>query len=135
MESNSDNRGFTLIEMMVAIVILMIGMLGLLQAINLALEVNLRNQLREEGVNVAERVMNELKGQGFDAIPASSTLTIPSKIRGSTRNYTVQANAVVLASDPVTALPTTKRLEVTTEWSYKGVTYRNRISAPVSIVR
>jgi type IV pilus assembly protein PilV len=128
---HKDN-GFTMVEVIMAILILMVGMLGLLQAINLATEVNIRNQIREEGVYMGERVMNELRGKGFDNI---STLpdtyapsTLPSKLRGVTRTYGVLRSATPLATD-------TKQLEVTITWSYKGVGYQNRVVAPISILR
>jgi len=123
-----------MVEVIMAILILMVGILGLLQAINLATEVNMRNQVREEAVFMGERVMNELRGKGFDNI---STLpdtyapyTLPSKLRGVTRSYNVQKSATVISSDS-----NTKQLEVTVTWSYKGVGYQNKVVAPISILR
>ncbi|HZV82820.1 MAG TPA: prepilin-type N-terminal cleavage/methylation domain-containing protein [Geobacteraceae bacterium] len=139
---SNRSRGFTLIEVMMAILILMVGMLGLLQAINLAMEVNLRNQLREEAVNVGERVMNEMRGRGFDNISVASTPTdtysypvyqVPSKIRGASRSYSVTRKSTVLSS--VNSLPVTKQLEILVNWTYKGITYENRVKAPISIAR
>jgi len=62
MTLNRNSGGFTLVEVIMAVLILLVGMLGLLQAVNLAMEVNLRNQVREEAVYVGERVMTELRG-------------------------------------------------------------------------
>jgi len=132
--SNRNNSGFTLVEVIMAVLILLVGMLGLLQAVNLAMEVNLRNQVREEAVYVGERVMSELRGRGFDNISASYvTYSTPSKIRGVSRKYGVQRSSVVLATE--SALPVTKQLEVVVTWNYKGVTYQNRVVAPISILR
>lgn len=137
-----DNGGFTLIEMMMAILIFMVGMLGLLQAINLAMEANLRNQVREEAVNVGERVMNELRGKGFDNISVASTPTetytyapyqVPSKIRGASRSYSVSRRSKVLSIE--NSLNVTKQLEVVVSWTYKGVAYENRVISPISIIR
>lgn len=137
-----DNSGFTLIEVMMAILILMVGMLGLLQAINLATEVNIRNQVREEAVYVGERVMNEMRGRVFDDISVASTPTnlytystyqLPSKIRGASRSYNVTRSSRVLST--VDSKHVTKELAVLVAWSYKGVEYQNRVVAPVSILR
>jgi type IV pilus assembly protein PilV len=131
-----------MVEVIMAILILMVGMLGLLQAINLASEVNLRNQIREEGVFMAERVMNEMRGRGFDNISVASTPTqpfnygpyqLPSKIRGVSRTYTVQKSSSVLST--VNSQYVTKQLSVTVSWSYKGVGYQNKVVAPISILR
>ena len=136
------NKGFTLIEVMMAILILMVGMLGLLQTINLVIEVNLRNQVREEAVYVGERVMNELRGKGFDnisvATPSSQPFTyatyqLPSRLRGVARTYNVVRSSRVLSI--VDSKPATKELTVVVSWTYKGVEYQNRVVAPISILR
>ena len=137
-----DNSGFSLIEVMMAILILMVGMLGLLQAINLAVEVNLRNQVREEAVYIGQRVMSEMRGKGFDNISVATTPTdmytysdyqVPSKLRGASRSYTVSRRSVVLST--VNLQPVTKQLEVIVKWTYKGVGYENRVVSPISILR
>jgi type IV pilus assembly protein PilV len=135
----NKDRGFTLIEVMMAILILMVGMIGLLQAINLTMEVNLRNQVREEAVYVGEKVMNEMRGRGFDnisvaAIPSQScsyqTYQIPSRLRGINRTYDVTRSSRVLSI--VDSKPATKELTVLVNWTYKGTTYENRVVAPIS---
>jgi len=123
-----------MIEVIMAILILMVGMLGLLQAINLATEVNLRNQVREEAVYIGERVMNEMRGRGFDNISATyAAYTLPSKLRGATRSYGVQKSSTVIST--VSLQPVTKQLSVIVTWTYKGVGYQNQVVAPISILR
>lgn len=132
--SNKNSSGFTLIEVMMAILILMVGMLGLLQAINLTLEVNLRNQLREEAVNVGQRVMSELRNNTFDNLSTNYALyKVPSNIRGTARTYDVTRTSTVISTQ--NSLPVTKQLMVLVQWTYKGVTYENRVITPVSIIR
>lgn len=128
------NKGFSLVEVMMAMLILIVGMLGLLQAINVATEFNLKNQLREEAGYVGERTMNELRGRGFDNIfPAYSTVTVPSRIRGASRSFSVQRSSAILSTE--NGLPVSKQLEVVVNWTYKGVTFQNRITSPVTILR
>jgi len=125
-----------------AILILMIGMLGLLQAINLAVEVNLRNQVREEAVYIGQRVMSEMRGKGFDNISVAYPVTnkyiyadyqIASKLRGASRAYTVSRGSTVLST--AGGQNVTKQLEVVVKWTYKGVGYENRVVSPISILR
>src|SRR5512136_2934964 len=72
--SHPNNGGFTLIELMAAMVITLVGLLGLLQAINVAMEHNLKNQLRDEAVLVAEQWMGNLKTRGFSQLSGLSGL-------------------------------------------------------------
>jgi len=50
--SLKNSGAFTLAEVMVAILVMMIGMIGLLETINQSLQHNLRNQLRETALQV-----------------------------------------------------------------------------------
>jgi hypothetical protein len=56
----------------------------------------------------------------------------PSRIRGTGKPYSVDMKVTDLSTDPVAA---TKQLEVVVSWTYKGVTFQNRVTAPVSIIR
>jgi type IV pilus assembly protein PilV len=127
---------------MMAMLILVVAMLGLLQSINLAMEMNLRNQLRDEAVSVGERTMNEFRGKGFDNISVPSvtsqlytyrTYSVASKLRGTNRKYGVSRSAMTLAT--ASSQPVTKQLNVNVTWTYKGIAYENRVSAPTSISR
>lgn len=132
-KSNKNNCGFTLIEVMVAIVIMMVGMLGLLQSINLAMEHNLKNHLRDEAVYVGEKYMNIQRGKAFDLLSTTyGTRYEPSKVRGTGKLYSVDMSTLTLSSDPVTPA---KQLTIVVKWTYKGVEYQNRVTAPVSIVK
>ena len=48
------NRGFTLVEVMVAMLILFIGMMALLWALTAAVEHNLKNQMTDEAVRLGK---------------------------------------------------------------------------------
>lgn len=131
-----NSSGFTLVEVMVAILIMMVGMIGLLEMINVSLQHNLKNQLRDEAVQVGERYMAELRGTPFDDISLSyQTIQVPSKLRGSTREYSVARISQVLArQDPANAAssPTSLQLTVTVSWDYRNATLTNRVVSVVA---
>ena len=119
--SYNDNGGFTLIEVLIAILIMMVGMIGILQSLNLAMENNLKNQMRDQGVHVGEMVLNEMRGQAFDDTAAFyNQTTIPMGIRGIPSRFTVDRTVIPLGSD-------TKQYDVTVKWTYKGRPFQNQV--------
>ena len=113
---------------MVALLIMIVGMVGLLQTIGVALEHNLRNQLREESVYIGEKYMNELRATPFASYPASyPTLPVTSALRGRALVYSVDRSATSLTADGLT-----KMLQVTVRWTFRKVDFQNRVTATVS---
>lgn len=122
-----NNSGFTLIEVMVALMIIAVGMFGVLETINVSLQHNLKNELRNEGVKLGERYMTELRGQDFDSIiDTYPALTITRKVRAGSRPFVVERSSVILAQDAVTG-PTSRQLNVTVKWAFRNVTSQNRV--------
>lgn len=115
-----DSRGFTLIELMVAMLITLVGLVGLLQAVNVAMEHNMRNMLRDEAVLVGEQVMGYQKVRPFAQISTTnSAVTVNSRLRRGSLSYTVAPTS--------TALSTARQLIVTVSWRYKGVDYTHQV--------
>lgn len=82
---NLNNRdGFTLIEFCVAVLIMMVGLLGLLQAVNMATVHNLGTLLRNEAINLADDRMMRAKSKVID----SASFTALVSDTGSTTNLT-----------------------------------------------
>lgn len=117
--SYNDNGGFTLIEVMIAILIMMVGMIGILQSLNVAMEHNLKNQMRDQGVHVGEKVLNEMRGHEF-GFPFTNQTTIPMNIRGIPSRYTVDRTVTSLGG-------ATEQYDVTVRWTYKGRPFQNRV--------
>lgn len=116
---------------MVALVVMIVAMVGLLQAIGIALEHNLRNQEREEAVYLGEKYMNELRGKRWDDTFCSysapyTPFSVRSAARGGGASYTVERTNAPLGAD-------TKLLMVTVKWTFKQVEYQNRVTATVTM--
>jgi type IV pilus assembly protein PilV len=112
---------------MVAMLITVVGLLGLLQAVNLAMEHNLRNQLRDEAIFIGEDWMGSLKVRAFDQISGVSSAgfsdrQVRSKLRGGNVMFTVSRPCSSIPTNPVSA-----QLIVHVEWDYKGVTYEHEV--------
>jgi len=112
--SPSASFGFTLVEMMMAMLVMTVGLLGLLQAINVAYEHNLRNKLREEALLVGEEQMNVLRRS---SLPGGTfyqnVTTVVRGISGVTKKFTVTRECQSMSS--------TQRLKVTVVWSFKNI--------------
>ena len=56
-----DKKGLTLIEVMVALIVLLLVFLALMQTALLSIDSNMINVLRDEAVNIAEEQMSDCK--------------------------------------------------------------------------
>lgn len=109
-----DNSGFTLVELLAAMVIMLVGLLGLLQSVNIAMEYNLKNQMRNEVARVAQDAMNDMRSRPFDSV-SSTTRIVPTTLRNINRNYTV------IRSIGSTGTAASKTYQVDVRWLYKNV--------------
>jgi len=127
----TDKSGFTLIEFCVAVLIMMVGLLGLLQAVNLATEHNVGSLLRNEAISLADEQMVAAKVLPFSDLVSSASY-INRKTRGGFSNYSVVRSTQISHStpDPVTSLPVASSQEVSVRvsWRYKG----NKLSHTIS---
>lgn len=124
--NSSNENGFTLIEFLVALVILSVGLLGLLQTVNYSIETNMTTQLRDEAVRLADERMSAETSRVFDAI-STTTSQQPVKVNvmNAFKNY-----SVVKSTTAVTA--NTKNVQIQIVWHYKGTRYNHIITSLVS---
>lgn len=122
-----NNKGFTLIEILVAMSILLIGMLALLNSTAVMIQHNLGNILRDEAVRIAEENMSNLKNTPFDSLASSGPTTVTRTFRGISKNYTVN----ITVSSPGGAADT-KTLEVAVTWTHKGQNLQHSITSMVN---
>lgn len=113
-----NKSGFTLVELMAAMVIMLIGLLGLLQSVNIALEYNLKNQMRNEVTRIGDEAMNGMRTQPFDATFTPVT-TIPTKLRNINRLYRVRRTVIAIPNP--TPQVVSRQYQVDVTWKYKNV--------------
>jgi type IV pilus assembly protein PilV len=129
--SRNNVSGFTLIEFLVAIVILMVGLMGLLQAVNYTISHTMTTQLRDEAVRVADEKMAMEKSSVFDAIATGSSAKTEGIVRVNVMNA-FKNYSVVREADFLSGSANTKAIQVEVVWRYKGVRYSHVISSLVS---
>lgn len=125
----NETSGFTLIEFLVAMVILMIGMLGMLAGVNLAMEKSIESSLRNEAIALADERMMSKRSKAFGLI-STGTKNAPQGetsrfFRGVYKNYSVQ-EVVNLST------PNSKEIILNVSWKFKSKNNTHSISSFVS---
>lgn len=127
----NDIRGFTLVEFLVATVILMVGLLGMLQGINVAMDKNVENLLRNEAIIVADERMMLKRGKQFDALSTiTSNLSTQRYSRGIFKNYSILE--VVSAATTDSGVPRSKEISINVTWQYRNNRNAHSVSSFVS---
>jgi prepilin-type N-terminal cleavage/methylation domain-containing protein len=141
-------KGVTLVEVMIALVVLLVVFMGLLQASLLSVEHNLRNELRDEAVRVASDRLNTLRAAGFGSAATAATAEVlddtPTTPAGVvTRRF---RNIVPDPADPAslgrfvvkrtivdvpnaTGVTDVKNMTIKVAWQYKGEAMTHTLNA------
>lgn len=131
----TNDDGFTLVELLVSIVILTVGLLGLLQTVNLAMDHNMITQFRNEAVSMADDQMMQAKNLNFDNISSSSAApkgsVISRDFRNAFKNYSVNKTITTLTLDSEGA-PKSKEIVIIVSWKHKNQRFQHVLSSIVS---
>lgn len=120
-----NRAGFTLVEFLVAIVILMVGLLGLLQVVNVGYNQNMQNQVRNEAVAVADEEMAKELAKGFvNASTSTKAFSVQREVLTAMKNYSVVRSG--------TAMQNSKQINFQVRWRYKGAAYNHGASTVLS---
>ena len=72
-----DERGLTLVEVMIALLVLLAASLALLETALLSIESNRKNAIRQEALEIAQIRMNEARDIPFDKLSDDSADAVP----------------------------------------------------------
>lgn len=126
-----NKKGLTLVEVMIALVVLLIVSLALMQTALVSIDSNMTNILRDEAVSIAEISMNEARNTPFNNLVGTSNSTILRNFRNANFQYSVTRTVTNLNSD-------NKQVNVTVTWEWKENTVANGnplVHSITSIVR
>jgi prepilin-type N-terminal cleavage/methylation domain-containing protein len=119
-----DTGGFSIVELIVAMVLLLFVALAMMQTALVSTDTNARNVLRDEGVRLASRTLDELRYEPFDDLMPvfnGSSKDVDIKLRNMEVRYTVSNTVVEVTSG-------TSRIDVQVEWSWRGELYNTSVS-------
>jgi len=141
-------KGVSLVEVMIALVILLIVFMGLIQASLLTIQANVRNIARDEAVRITSDQMDRLRAASFDdmnrngvtdadplnysiiygtAVTATTRPDLRRQLRGATVDYTV---SVSICAGGITCPgydADHKRITVTTGWAWQGENFTHQV--------
>jgi type IV pilus assembly protein PilV len=126
-----NKKGMTLIEVMIALLILLIVSMALMQTALLGMKENLRNAIRDEAVSVAEQKMNELRSSPTGTDIPFGTFDYPPierKFRASSVSFKSQRLVSHIGSDP-----NTRQINMAVSWLYSGQTYTHSVTTIVRV--
>jgi len=104
-----NNKGFTLVEIMIAIFILVIALLGLISVTVMVIKGNSFSKTMTTATTLAKDKMEELKNTGYGSL-ASDTDTVES----------IYTRTLIVTPDSPAA--NMKTIEVKVEWDWQGAT-------------
>lgn len=138
-----DKKGLTLVEVLIAMVVLLLVSLALMQTALVSIDSNMRNVLRDEAVSIAEMRMDEARNTAFDSLQSDSVplplgVDCPATFTdGSTNGQRIQRNLRNVSNkdfcsrESVTGTGDTRQVNVEVRWTWKGENYIHRISTMV----
>ncbi|MCX5798954.1 MAG: prepilin-type N-terminal cleavage/methylation domain-containing protein [Proteobacteria bacterium] len=122
--AKQGNKGFTIIEVLIAIAILIISMLAVLNTLVIVTEHNLNNISRDEAIRIAEQKMNELRNTNFSSL-ADGSSSVTRNIRNLAKTYNIEWTINNFSSN-------SKVLQVSVKWTYKGIEHQHSITSMVN---
>jgi type IV pilus assembly protein PilV len=122
-----DKKGVTLVEVLVAMVVLLFVSLAMMQTAMVSIDSNMINVLRTEAISIAEMRMNEARNTSFGSLTAGSiTNPVTRNLRNITNfPYNVTRTVIDLNVD-------NKQINIIVTWTWRDTTYTHSIT---SIVR
>ena len=125
---NLKNKGFTLVEVLVAIFILFISMMAVLHALGLSVEHIMKNIIMDEAVRISEQRMNELRNTPIASLVSSNSttqLTVSRNFRNISIAYTVSWIIENLSAD-------SRTIQVLVQWKWKNIDHQHTATSIVS---
>lgn len=143
-QAGMTEGGLTLIEMMIALVVLLLVSLAMMQTALVSIDANMTNVLRDEAVGIAEMRMNEARNTVFDSLASDST-SLPSgvdcpatfTIDGSANGQRIRRNIRNISNKDfcsrmrASGSGDTRQIDVEVRWRWKGQDYTHTISTIV----
>lgn len=122
------DTGFTLIEFAVAMLIMTVGVLALLQTVNLSINANASNKKRNDAVVIADQMMGAMKVLPFNSVVDGGV----SKTSNAGLVFTNYSVVQKVTGIPNNIAPTSKNVQITVSWRDKHVKKSHSLTTLIS---
>ncbi|MCE5194873.1 MAG: prepilin-type N-terminal cleavage/methylation domain-containing protein [Nitrospiraceae bacterium] len=123
------NRGFSLVEVMIALVIFLFVFLALMQTALVSIDSNTRNLLRDEAVGIADARMVQLRNLAFTDAALTQNWPAGAVEAGIPSNARNLGNIIFTPRRTIRDLNVrNKQITVTVTWTWKNENYTHNIS-------
>ena len=115
-----NNKGVTLVEVMISLVIFLIVFMGLMQTALLSIDGNVRNVQRDEAITIANGELDDLRNVPFDSLSVGTncpTTPIRRDFRNIRKDYYICR--IITNLD---AVVNTRSIQVVIGWDHKNET-------------
>ena len=116
---DSDSKGFTLIEVLIAIVLLGVGLLGMASLAGSLINYNRFAHSVTIGTTLAQDKIEELRNTRYDGIVEGTVVESSIDATGNAGGTYNRKTEI----DADAAFSNTKTVEVTVSWAWKGTTH------------
>jgi prepilin-type N-terminal cleavage/methylation domain-containing protein len=125
-------RGVSLVEVMIALIVLLIVFMGLVQASLVTIQSNMKNVIRDEAVQVTSQRMTDLKALSFDDGLLNDTggaFVEDVEENRDIRNVAGFPFTIERFVEDLDADGDRKQILLRTTWDWQGETYTHSISS------
>lgn len=136
-----NRKGLTLVEVMIALVVLLFVSLAMMQTALVSIDSNMKNTIRTEAVSMAEKIINDMRSLAFSSAGLTDTggawvcVDLPPPAAPCTGSYSTETRAVRSAAvdfqrqKMITNRGSeNKELYVRVRWTWKGEPYDYTVS-------
>ena len=109
--TKNNTSGMTLIEVLVSLVIVFVIFLGLSSSGLVVLDQNIKNELRDEAVSVADNAVQDARLARFDNVTDLPAYNVLRPVRNVNRSFTVTRTVTNLVD------PDNRQVEVNVTWT------------------
>jgi prepilin-type N-terminal cleavage/methylation domain-containing protein len=134
-----DRKGVSLVEVMIALVILLLVFLALMQTALVSIDTNMKNVLRDEAVSIAEQKMNTVRSLPFAQILTDAaalptprdcppTFTVGERVQRSFRNIINKDFCTNITVTDLGISGDNKQVNIRVIWNWKGEEFSHSIT-------